>query len=154
MSSMLVKQQEYEVNYKSLLKLTTLIGMTSLSAGIASANSTALANLKAHYNVTYPTCNTCHTSAPQLNVFGQDFALAGGTTAKGNLPNWTVLDGMDSDGDGITNAQEFANGTEPAGNASANQGTATVGGCITASSTTPLAMLFAMLTLGFFIRRK
>ncbi len=44
-------------------------------------------------------CAVCHTTAPDLNSYGEDY-LANGE-------NFRAIEGLDSDGDGYTNGQEI-----------------------------------------------
>ena len=65
----------------------------------------------------------------------------------------------DSDGDGTDNATEAAAGTNFWGSTTTTTTTTTTtsdsgGGCVTSAATTPLMMVLAMLSLGFFVRRK
>ena len=157
---------------KKIILSAAMLGALSLSANIASATPTALNNFNTNYTTSVTSCALCHTTADgnansALNAFGSDFKAAGG--GKPNYaPNFTALDAMDSDGDGTTNGAEIAAGTAPGGNGTLASPTSTAttttttpsssggggGGCIASSVTTPLMMVLAMLSLGFFVRRK
>ncbi len=143
---------------KKIILTAAMLGSLSLGATTASALQGALDTLNAHYGTNLTACTTCHTTAPALNVFGAAYLAAGGDKTGTIAPNWAVLDAGDADGDGVTNADEFAAGTDPAVNPNATSTAATSssssGGCITASAATPLMMVLAMLSLGFFVRRK
>ncbi|MDQ7001134.1 MAG: hypothetical protein Q9N02_00410 [Ghiorsea sp.] len=116
-----------------------------------------------------------------LNAFGANFKAAGGSKFASYMPTWATLDGMDADKNGTTNSKQIAAGIAPAGNGTLkvfttpggnggggntgggnagningdNNGTSSSGGgCIASSATTPLMMVLAMLSLGFFVRRK
>ena len=56
-------------------------------------------------------CSTCHTSAPNLNAYGSDYANGGRDVAA-----LTAIENLDSDGDGFSNIVEISAGFFP-GNA-------------------------------------
>lgn len=68
----------------------------------------ATSGLRTEWRNTYPgvcstlynlSCSMCHTSAPALNAYGQDY-LDNGLSSR-------AIEGLDSDGDGYTNGQEI-----------------------------------------------
>ena len=130
---------------KKLFSAVILAAAVTVASGTASANTGAYNAFNDRY-VTNSTCTTCHTGSPgAITALGTDWKTFGGTNQTAPT-DWTSFDAIYATAYG---------GVDPnAPTTSANQGTATVGGCITASSTAPLMMLFAILTLGFFIRRK
>jgi len=146
---------------KRFILVTVASGvMLALSPMMAQADTPALVNLGAYSGVNpiVTSCATCHTSAPALNAFGLEFLSLGGSKATGYVLALTAqntLFGGDTDNDGIKNLAELQAGTNPAGDAaSAPPGQASVTGCVSSALSTPLMMVFAMLSLGFFVRRK
>ncbi|MDQ7003934.1 MAG: hypothetical protein Q9N67_02990 [Ghiorsea sp.] len=133
------------------------MGAVSLSATTASAQQGALDALNIGFGSNLTSCSVCHTTAPALNTFGDAWRTAGGLKAGSGLVNFTTLGDADIDGDGINNRDEAVAGTLQDGLATATATTTTTdsgGGCVTSSVTTPLMMVLAMLSLGFFVRRK
>jgi len=57
-------------------------------------------------------CKACHTSVPKLNDFGMDLEVALGDGLKINAA-LTSIEGLDSDGDGVSNIDEITAGTKP-----------------------------------------
>ncbi len=151
---------------KKIVLSAAMLGALSISANTASATPTALANFNANYGTSVTSCALCHTTAdgnanPALNAFGADFKTAGG--AKPNYaPTFATLDGMNSGGLATPdNGTVIAAGNAPAGGTLAAPTVTTTptssssgGGCIASVATTPLMMVLAMLSLGFFVRRK
>jgi len=147
---------------KRFILVTVASGvMLALSPMVAQADTPALINLQTYSGVNpiVTSCATCHTSAPALNAFGLEYLTLGGTKAAGyvlalSAQNTLLITG-DTDNDGIKNLAELQAGTNPAGDAaSAPPGQASVTGCVSSALSTPLMMVFAMLSLGFFVRRK
>ncbi len=152
---------------KKIILSAAMLGALSLSANTASAKPTALNNFNAHYGTSVTSCALCHTTADgnantARNAFGADFKNAGGGKTL-YMPNWTTLDGMNSGGlASPNNGAVIAAGNAPAGGTLANPAVSATtpsssssgGGCIASSATTPLMMVLAMLSLGFFVRRK
>ena len=91
--------------------LVVALGVFALS-DTASATNGVLENFTATYPSTAGTaldsCSTCHTSAPALNAYGAALNAGG--------MNFAGIEGLDSDGDGVSNLQEIRNLTNP-GNA-------------------------------------
>lgn len=158
------------MKFKKLITASAMLGALSVGATTASAQQLALTNFNANYGTTVTSCALCHTAATgaggALNTFGSNFKTAGGTKTL-YMPTWATLDGMDADGDGTNNGAQIAAGNAPAGNGTLAAVTETFpggatppaaggggGGCVTGAATTPLMMVLAMLSLGFFVRRK
>ena len=147
---------------KGLLTTAAMGAALIMGANSVSANTQAVGLLAGYAGVgTLATsCATCHTTAPQLNPFGTAYFQVGGTKNSGytlTAGAWSSLSVLDSDGDGTDNVTEITNGSNPGMSgttAAASQGSASMTGCMTASIATPLTMALAMLTLGFFVRRK
>jgi hypothetical protein len=79
---------------------------------------TSVANAEPSYPSMYfaypaPTCSDCHTQAPALTSFGTAWQNGCWRTAWGD-PSCAAVASADSDGDGFTNAEEIALGTNPA----------------------------------------
>ncbi len=136
------------------MTIAALAGSLCFGAMTASASPSA----KSVFDSVYPAaasttaCTVCHTGSPgSLTQYGIDYMGAGGTSP-GLASAMRAIETFDPDGDGLTYLDEINNGTIAP--VSGGQGTASVGGCLTSSASTPLMMLLAMLTLGFFIRRK
>jgi len=152
------------MNLKTIITSAAIAGALTMGATTASAQALALTNFNANYTTTVTSCALCHTTATTsgtLNTFGANFKTAGGAKTA-YMPNWGTLDGMDADGNGVFNGVQIAAGDAPAGNGTLAAitdivvagGTSSGGGCVTSSVTTPLMMVLAMLSLGFFVRRK
>ena len=129
---------------KIVSALTLFVGMTALTT-TASANGGALKAFDIRY-ITNSTCTTCHSGAmPGGTVYqiGKDWKRFGGTSQTAPT-DWAGFDAIWAAAYG---------GVDPNPPA-ANTDSASVGGCVTDSIATPLSMALAMLTLGFFVRRK
>ncbi|MDQ7057320.1 MAG: hypothetical protein Q9N62_02235 [Ghiorsea sp.] len=156
------------MNLKKIVTTAAVLSALTMGATTASAEAPALANFNKNYTTTVSDCLLCHTASTGaggvLNLFGANFKAAGGTKTA-YMPNWGTLDGMDADNNGTFNGAQIAAGDAPAGNgtlaaftvpssASSTAAPSSGGGCVTSSVTTPLMMVLAMLSLGFFVRRK
>jgi len=153
------------MNLKTIITSAAIAGALTMGATTASAQALALTNFNANYKTTVTSCALCHTTATTtsgtLNTFGLNFKTAGGAK-NAYMPNWGNLDGMDADGNGTSNGSQIAAGDAPAGNGTltaikdivVDGGGSSGGGCVASSVTTPLMMVLAMLSLGFFVRRK
>ncbi|MDX8387983.1 MAG: hypothetical protein R8M46_05550 [Ghiorsea sp.] len=161
------------MEFKKLMTAVALFGALSFGATAVSANTGALTNLKATSGLAVTQgCVACHvgataTTAPNTsrNSFGTAFKA---TSPKPNYTfttaNWDALKVLNSDSDANgTNLAELTAETNPGIDQSATTTTTTTtttsssgggGGCIASAATTPLMMVLAMLTLGFFVRRK
>ena len=152
------------MEYKKLMSAAALMAAMSFGSTTASAETLALTNLT---NMMSPTplqtsCATCHTSSTTgaLNLFGDAWKAKGGGKPLYTLStiNSDALGLEDSDSDGTINDDELNAGTNPgvaaAGTTTTTAASSSGGGCVTGSVTTPLTMVLAMLTLGFFVRRK
>ncbi|WP_038246520.1 hypothetical protein [Ghiorsea bivora] len=154
------------MNLKKIVTTAAIAGALTMGGTIVSAQPLALSNFNVNYGTTVTSCALCHTTnatTGTLNAFGANFKTAGGAKTA-YMPNWATLDGMDADADGVLNGAQIAAGNAPAGNGTLAAPTDIVvtttaasssgGGCVTSSLTTPLMMVLAMLSLGFFVRRK
>lgn len=100
----------------------TRLGVVSLASAVALLAGTALATveLQKEFGKANPgakvKCGSCHTKAmpkkgeADVNKFGADFAKVKGKDGK---YDYSALGKMDSDGDGVTNADELQKGTNP-----------------------------------------
>jgi len=150
------------MNLKKIVTTAAITGALTMSASVASAMPTAQTNFNTHYNVNTSSCAICHTTADGYknkarNSFGDAFKNAGGGKPNYMPTSWTSLD--------ATYGATIAAGNAPAGNGTLAAPTSTAttttsssssggGGCVASSATTPLMMVLAMLSLGFFVRRK
>ncbi|MDX8387982.1 MAG: thrombospondin type 3 repeat-containing protein [Ghiorsea sp.] len=145
---------------KKLITAAVLMGSIAFSTS-ASANTGTQGLAQTHYGVTTMDCAVCHNdnngSGGALNsTFGQAYKNAGATGSTAPT-SWTTLDAADSDGDGVNNAQEFTDGTDPArvaGTTVAAAETASVVGCMTSSATLPWMMLLGLFAAIRLIGRK
>ncbi len=162
---------------KKIILTAAMLGAVSFSATTASASSTYMST-GGIVDQKYPganltnSCNICHTGAPgTMTSYGNQFKnVPGGTGGgAGTVAALTAIDGLDADGDGIPNGTEITNATgtnsldvitnvTTGATTTTDTGTSDTGssggGCVTSSVTTPLMMVLAMLSLGFFVRRK
>ncbi len=142
---------------KKIILSAAMLGAMSLSANTASANTGAQAAFNAHYTVQDTTCTTCHTSSvtPKTThtAFGTDWLANGGTKNAGptTAAGWDALDAKYLNTYGPVKSTWTAPTTTTTPSSSGGGGG---GGCIASSATTPLMMVLAMLSLGFFARRK
>jgi uncharacterized low-complexity protein len=155
------------MNLKNIITTAAIASALTMGATTASAHPTALANFNTNYGTSVISCALCHTTADgnansALNAFGQDFKNAGGGRPN-YAPNFVTLDGMNSGGlASPDNGTVIRNNNAPAGGTLANPAVTAAtttpssggGGCIASAATTPLMMVLAMLSLGFFVRRK
>jgi len=145
------QQKERNMKFKQLMTAVALLGAMSFGASSASANTGAAAAFDAHY-VKNSSCTLCHTGLPGTRLaLGNAWLANGGTKNAGptTQAQWDALD---------VNADIVAGGyvVDPAWTLPTTTTTSSGGGggCITDAATTPLMMVLAMLTLGFFVRRK
>ena len=130
---------------KKIILAATLMGALVSVSGVANATSEAQSLFNARYLTNDVSCNTCHASATvtTANAVGLAWLGAGGT--KTTAPtDWAAFE---------TKAGSTFGGVDPAWTPPAAPATSS-GGCITSSAATPLMMVLAMLTAGFFVRRK
>ncbi|MFU8766931.1 MAG: Ig-like domain-containing protein [Candidatus Methanoperedens sp.] len=104
---------------KITLVILLIIAIALLGAQQASAIFQYSSTFNAEYNTSgtrIDTCTICHTSVPELNLYGADLEnqLANATSLSEGL---SAIESLDSDGDGFTNIDEINNLTFP-GNAS------------------------------------
>ncbi len=131
---------------KRIFLTVVLVSFLSFGATTASALQGALNTLNAHYTTNLTACTICHTSPPAVNAFGAEYLAAGGDKTGAIAPNWVILDAGDADGDGITNAAEFAAGTNPAGDAAGGtKEQATVTGCVTNNIQIPFLLFLGLM---------
>jgi hypothetical protein len=89
------------------MRLTHRVAVLAAAASLVGLLNMGAADAKPAFVSSVPnapdSCSTCHTTAPDLNVFGLDVQanLAGG------VPNWLVVCALDSDTDGQTNGAEL-----------------------------------------------
>jgi len=141
---------------KKIITAAAITGALTMGATTASANTGAMTAAKGHYASVGASCKTCHADGNgQKNVVTAAWKTAGGTSMSAPT-NWTAFDTADSDGDGTSNKAEIEAGTAPYTKPSSTATSTSDGGggCIASSATTPLMMVLAMLSLGFFVRRK
>ncbi len=139
-------------------KITTAVaiaGALTMGATTASALQSAADAFNAHYTVQADTttCLTCHNgaAAPKTHTaFGNDWLANGGTKSAGptTAAGWTALDAKYLNTYGPVKSTWVAPTTTTTATSSSG------GGCVTSTATTPLMMVLAMLSLGFFVRRK
>ncbi len=132
------------MEFKKLMSAAVLLGAVSMGAATASAQQAYYNNLTSIYGAK-TACYVCHDSTGKSGwtTFGADFAARphkadNGTAAFGQLDS--------------TYGAQLTAGTLPQATTTSSGGGG--GGCVTSSITTPLTMALAMLTLGFFVRRK
>ena len=92
--------------------LLLLVFVTLVSVPNSLANSDINNDFNAIYGTTgsrLDTCSTCHTGPPSFNAYGTDLS--------NNAIDFTVIESLDSDGDGFINIDEINNLTFP-GNSS------------------------------------
>ena len=97
---------------KRLLAVITVfafaLGVLAIS-GSAFATNSMMGDFTSAYPATAGTplasCSTCHTSVPALNPYG--------SALRSNGLNFGAIEGLDSDGDGVSNLQEIRNLTNP-----------------------------------------
>lgn len=133
-----------------------LATLLALGATSASANTGALGAAAGHYAAVPASCLACHADGNgQKNTITAAWLAAGGTSMSAPT-NWVTFDTADSDGDGTSNKAEIEAGSVAYSTATTATGSDGDGGggCVAASVTTPSMMVLAMLSLGFFVRRK
>jgi len=145
------------MEFKKIMTVAAMIGAISFGATTASAQQGALTAAIGQYGTVPQGCVACHSDGNgQKNTVTAAWLAFGGTKSTGPT-NWAGFDAADSDNDGIANGAEFMAGTTAYTTVSTTPSTggdSGGGGCVTSSVTTPLTMVLAMLTLGFFVRRK
>jgi len=154
-----------DMNLKKILTTAAILGAVTFSASTASAQSAYVADLsQIGFTLTAAngdSCLACHASAwnatnkdKGVTPFAADYKLGVATFSAITAGEALALGLKDSDGDGIDNATEAAAGTNFWGVVPSAPASSGGGGCVTSSVTTPLMMVLAMLSLGFFVRRK
>ena len=129
------------MEFKKLMSAVALMGAMTVAGGTASANTGAAAAFDAYY-IEASSCTLCHTAAPGLRTtVGIDWLAAGGSKDAGPT-DWAAFNA--ASGSVYTPDPNYVPPTSGGGG----------GGCVTSSIATPLSMALAMLTLGFFVRRK
>jgi cytochrome c553 len=100
----------------------TRIGVISLASAVVLVAGTALAtmDLQKEFVAKYPDskmkCGSCHTKAmpkkgdAEVNKFGADISKVKGKDGK---YDFKALEKLDSDSDGVSNADELKKGTNP-----------------------------------------
>ncbi|MDQ6977108.1 MAG: hypothetical protein Q9M75_03245 [Ghiorsea sp.] len=154
------------MNLKKIVTTAAIAGALTMGAAVANA-STVYMDVGGIVDQKYPganitnSCFICHTGTPgAMTSYGNQFKNVGGTGGGlGTVAQLTAIDGLDADGDGTTTGTEITNATGTGNtdvivNPNAPAASSSGGGCVTSSVTTPLMMVLAMLSLGFFVRRK
>ena len=153
------------MNLKKIVTTAAILGAVTFSASTASAQSAYVADLtligSALTSADANSCLACHSGANNsagdkgVTPFADDYKVGVAIFGSITAIEATALGALDSDGDGIDNATEAAAGSDFWGTvATTTASSSSSGGCITSSVTTPLMMVLAMLSLGFFVRRK
>jgi len=140
---------------KSIITTAAIAGALTMGATTASANTGAASAFDAHYNPN-SSCTTCHTStatpAATITAIGTAWKNNGGTKNAGPTTQ-AQWDALDADAAIAGTYTVDPNWTLPAGTTTTTS-SSSGGGCVSSSATTPLMMVLAMLSLGFFVRRK
>jgi len=136
------------MNLKKILMVTAVASTMVAGATVANAKAEAQALFNARYLADDTACTTCHSATTYVrNAVGSAWLGAGGT--KTTAPtDWAAFE---------TKAASTFGGVDPNWTApvvTAAADSSSGGGCVTSSATTPLMMVLAMLSLGFFVRRK
>jgi uncharacterized low-complexity protein len=143
------------MSLKKIITTAAIAGALTMGVNTASANTGAYNAFNAHY-VTNASCATCHQdpnaggSVKVHTTVGTAWIANGGTKNAGptTQAQWDALDqAIGTQFGGVD-----PNWTLPVAPAPSSGGGG--GGCIASSATTPLMMVLAMLSLGFFVRRK
>ena len=98
------------------LLILALVAAITLVAGAAFATMDLQKDFLAKYPDSKVKCGSCHTKPmpkkgdAEVNKFGADMSKVKGKDGK---YDFAALDKMDSDGDGVTNADELKKGTNP-----------------------------------------
>ena len=118
----------------ALTVIGVAFGMLAIG-NIAFADNAIMGDFTTAYPATAGTplasCSTCHTSVPSLNPYG--------SALRANGFNFGAIEGLDSDGDGVSNLQEIFNLTNP-GVAQAAPPTTTAPSTTTTIATTTTSM--------------
>jgi hypothetical protein len=134
---------------KRITIFTALLAGFCMGSTVASANSGAYKAFNDHY--TNPaSCTSCHTGSPgTITQLGIDWKAQGGTSQAGpsTLAGWDALDAKYLNTYGPVKSTWTFSAPTPVG-------TASVTGCVSSALSTPLMMLFGLLSLGFLLRRK
>ncbi|MDX8384400.1 MAG: hypothetical protein R8M45_09985 [Ghiorsea sp.] len=143
------------MEFKKLMGAALMLGAITFGATTASANQGASDAFNAHFT-TSAACTTCHAnSSKPIGVFSAiglawrtntGTANAGPTTQAG----WDALD-ADTAATMYLPVLSTWSFTPPTNNDNNDSGS---GGCVTSSVATPLMMFLAILSFGFFVRRK
>jgi hypothetical protein len=106
------------------MKKTTAAILVAVVAIVFSATGLATMDMQKDMNAKYPTakakCATCHVKPmakkgdAEANAFGKDL-MKFVVDPKAEKPqfDWAKVEPLDSDGDGVTNVDEFKAGTNP-----------------------------------------
>jgi hypothetical protein len=100
---------------KVSIAIFALVAAITLVAGAAFATMDLQKEFLAKYPDSKMKCGSCHTKAmpkkgdAEVNKFGADMAKV----KKDGKYDFVALDKMDSDGDGVSNADELKKGTNP-----------------------------------------
>jgi len=97
------------------LAILALVAAVTLVAGVAYATMDLQKEFLKQYPDSKMKCASCHSKPmpkkgdAEVNKFGTDMAKV----KKDGKYNFAALDKMDSDGDGVSNADELKKGTNP-----------------------------------------
>lgn len=93
-----------------IITLLTVVALIGLPEALASPGYLSVFNSKYNTSGTrLNTCNVCHTTGANLNLYGMDISNQTGTTEQ----RLTNIEMFDSDGDGFSNIDEINNLTFP-----------------------------------------
>jgi hypothetical protein len=98
---------------KMIVPLVLLVAAIAAAPLIVHGRDAYVSDFRATYPnslVKLQSCTLCHTSVPNLNIFGGAFAANLGSSPQAAF---RAIESMDSDGDGSTNGEEINGGSFP-----------------------------------------
>ena len=134
---------------KKIILMTAVLGISSVGATVASANTGAYNAFNAHYN-NPASCTSCHSGSPGvITQLGIDWKAQGGTSQAGpsTQSGWDALDAKYATTYGGVNPNWTFTAPTPVG-------TASVTGCISSPSTLSWMLFAGMMALLVGMRRK
>ena len=142
------------MEFKKIMSAVALMGAMTLASGTASAKGTYWDEWELQFSSGGTTgCYVCHdTSNSSFNAFGTLFKGTSHKTAAALTSAVTNVGNTINPDTNNTYGTDWAAGSLPSVSSGGSSGGG--GGCVTTSIATPLTMALAMLTLGFFVRRK